>query len=245
MATGALRQRNRRLDRVFFSAMAVVVLVSVLVGFSQTYFVAPLPNLIVKIHAAVFSLWILLLIVQTSLISANRVDVHRRLGLFGFGLSCVVVIFGVLVATENLVRNYPGFNPNDGGVSFRAFYAVTLSDMLMFSVLIYFAFRKRLDPPAHKRLVLIATFAILDAAFDRWPIHVTWWDHRVTPLLCIYPLLLLLMAYDRWSRGKIQPATIGATLFLIVVQQGRYALGHTESWQRFALWAYEHGRSFQ
>ena len=127
----------------------------------------------------------------------------------------------------------------------RAFYAISLSDMLMFSVLIYFAFRKRLDPPAHKRLVLIATFAILDAAFDRWPIHATWWDDRVTPLLCIYPLLLLLMAYDRWSRGKNQPATIGATLFLIVVQQGRDALGHTEFWQRFALWAYEHGRSFQ
>ena len=89
MATGVLRQRNRRFDSAFFSAMAVVVLVSVLVGFSQTYFVAPLPNLIVKIHAAVFSLWIFLLIVQTSLVATNRVDVHRRLGLFGFGLSCL------------------------------------------------------------------------------------------------------------------------------------------------------------
>jgi len=245
VATGVMSQRNSRFDSVSFSAMALVVLLSVVVGFSQTYFVEPLPNLIVKIHAAVFASWILLLIVQTSLIAANRVNVHRRLGLLGFGLSCLVVIFGVLVATENLVRNYPGFNPTDGGVSFRAFHAVTLSDMLMFSVLIYLAFRKRFDPPAHKRLVLIATFAILDAAFDRWPIHVAWWDHQVTPLLCVYPLLLVLMAYDRWTRGRIQPATVGATLFLILIQQVRYALGHTELWQRFALWAYEHGRSFQ
>ena len=52
----------------------------------------------------------------------------------------------------------------------RAFYAVALSDMLMFSVLIYFGFRNRFNPAAHKRLILIATLAILDAAFDRWPI---------------------------------------------------------------------------
>ncbi len=52
MATAALQRHNRRFDDLFFSAMAVVVLVSVLVGFSQTYFVAPLPNLTVKIHAA-------------------------------------------------------------------------------------------------------------------------------------------------------------------------------------------------
>lgn len=242
VATVAVRPKNRRLDNIFFSAMAVVVLVSVVVGFSQTYFVAPLPNLIVKIHAAVFALWILLLIIQTSLVAASRVNVHRRFGLLGFGLACLVVIFGVLVATENLVRNYPGFHPNDGGVSFRAFYAITLSDMLMFSVLIYFAFRKRFDPPAHKRLVLIATFAMLDAAFDRWPIRVAWWDDRATPLLCIYPLLLLLMVYDRWSMKRIQPVTIWATLFLIIVQQGRDALGHTQTWQRFALWAYVHGK---
>ena len=63
MVTAALRPRNRRFDNVFFLAMAFVILVSVVIGFSQTYFAAPLPNLIVKIHAAVFALWILLLVV--------------------------------------------------------------------------------------------------------------------------------------------------------------------------------------
>ena len=86
MATAVLRPRKIRFDNVFFSAMAVVVLVSVIVGFSQTYFVAPLPNLIVKIHAAVFALWVLLLIAQTSLVAAKRTDVHRRLCLLWFRL---------------------------------------------------------------------------------------------------------------------------------------------------------------
>jgi hypothetical protein len=42
-------------------------------------FKAPLPNLLVHIHGAVFSSWILLLIVQTPLVAGGRVDVHRRL----------------------------------------------------------------------------------------------------------------------------------------------------------------------
>src|SRR5436309_6915699 len=111
MASGVIRQGNHRLENLFFSGMAVLILGTVFVGFAKSYYLAgvfkaPLPNLLVHIHGAVFSSWILLLIVQTSLVAAGRVDVHRRLGLLGFGLACLVVILGVLVATENLIRNY-------------------------------------------------------------------------------------------------------------------------------------------
>jgi len=237
-----------RLDNLFFSVMAGVILVSVFVGFAPSYYLAgvfkgpPLPNVLVHIHGAVFTLWILLLFVQISLVSAGRMSVHRRLGMAGFGLACLVVVLGVLVATENLVKNYP--STPSGQVEFRAFYAVTLSDMLMFGTLIYFSFRSRFNPAAHKRLILIATLAILDAAFDRWKIPVPWWDDRVTPLLCTFPLLLLLMTYDWWSTGKVQRVTLSATLFLVVVQQGRNLVGYTAAWQSFAAWVYTHASIF-
>jgi hypothetical protein len=82
---------DRRSDNLFFSGMAVIVLASVFVGFAHTYYLAgvfkaPLPNLLVHIHGAVFSCWILLLIVQTSLVAAGRVDAHRRLGTIGLRL---------------------------------------------------------------------------------------------------------------------------------------------------------------
>jgi hypothetical protein len=242
-ATLAIR-RSQRFDNFFFVGMNVVILVSVFVGFAKSYYLAgvfraPLPNLLVHIHGAAFTAWIVLLIAQTLLVTAGRVDLHRRFGLFGFGLACLVVILGVLVATENLARNFASM---PSATEFRAFYAVALSDMLMFSVLIYFAFRERFHPAAHKRLILIATLAILDAAFDRWPVPVPWWDDRITPLLCTYPLLLLLMAYDWWSTGKIQRATLWASAFLVVVQQGRDPFGHIAAWQSFAAWVYTHAR---
>ena len=142
--------RSDRFDNLFFSGMAVVILVSVFVGFAHSYdlagvFKAPLPNLLVYIHGAVFSCWILLLIVQTSLVAAGRVDVHRHLGPLGFGLACLVAILGLLAATDSLARH---FAPGEAGMRVRAFYTITISTMLAFSTLIYFGFRNRFNPAA-------------------------------------------------------------------------------------------------
>jgi hypothetical protein len=253
MATDAIRrqavvirqQSNRRFDNFFFSGMAVLILASVFVGFARSYYLvgvfkAPLPNLLVHIHGAVFSCWILLLIVQTSLVVASRVDVHRRLGLLGFGLACLMVVLGLLVATDSLVRH---FAPGEAGMRVRAFYAVPLTVMLAFSTLIYFAFCNRFNPAAHKRLILIATIAILDAAFERWPIPAKWWGERTAALLCTVPLLLLIMGYDYWSRGKVHRATIWASVFVVALQQLRDPIGHSAPWQAFALWVQIHARS--
>lgn len=240
------RQRVDRFDNLFFSGMAVLILASVFVGFAHSYYLAgvfkaPLPNLLVHIHGAVFSCWILLLIVQTSLVAAGRVDVHRRLGLLGFGLACLVVILGLLVATDSLGRR---FAQGEAGMEVRAFYTVTLSTMLAFSTLIYLAFRNRLNPAAHKRLILIATIAILDAAFQRWPVPAQWWGERTAALLCTVPLLLLIMGYDYWSRGKVHPSTIWASVFVVALQQVRDPIGHSAPWQAFALWAQTYARSW-
>jgi len=114
--------------------------------------------------------------------------VHRRLELLGFGLACLMVVLGLLVATDSLGRH---FAPGEAGMRTRAFYAVPLTVMLTFSTLIYFAFRNRFNPAAHKRLILIATIAILDAVFERWPVPAKWWGLHTAALLCTIPLLLL------------------------------------------------------
>ncbi len=100
---------GRRYDHYFFSTMAVVMLATVFVGFAHTYYLAgvfhaPLPSLIVHLHGAAFSCWILLLVAQTSFVSTGRVDIHRKLGIAGFLLACLMVILGVLAATDSLRR---------------------------------------------------------------------------------------------------------------------------------------------
>jgi hypothetical protein len=168
------------------------------------------------------------------------VDVHLRLGLLGFAFACLVVILGLLAASDSLARHYAA---GAAGMNFRAFSTVTLTTMLAFSTLIYFAFRNRFNPAAHKRLMLIATIAILDAAFVRWPVPAQWWGLRAASFLCTIPLLLLIMGYDYWSRGKVHRATIWASVFVVALQQLRDSIGYSAPWQAFALWVQIHARS--
>jgi len=227
--------------------MAAVFLVVIFTGFARTYYLAgvfnaPLPNLLVHIHAVAFTLWIVLFIAQISLVTAGRVDLHRRLGLLGFVLAIVVILLGTVTASDRLARHVaqPG---TDTVEEVRAFYAVPLFDMVMFSTFVYFGYRNRVQPAVHKRLMLFATLSLLDAGFDRWPVFDPY-SLPIVNLICFTPLLLLMIGYDWWSSGKVQRVTIWSTIFMVVVQQIRHPLGHTAAWQSFAAWVAMHMPSF-
>jgi hypothetical protein len=236
--------RARRFDKVFFSSAALLILAAVFAGFARTYYLAgvfraPLPDLLIHIHGAVFSAWILLLITQTSFVAAGRVDLHRRLGLLGFSLACLMLILGLMAAVDELVRHSgPGMNLEHA----RAIFTLPLTDMTVFSTLLYFGFRYRFNPSAHKRLMLIATVTILDAAIVRWPIPASWW-HLQAAQICSYMFLVLLAGYDLWSTGRIHRVTLWASTLLIVLQEVRIPIGRTAVWQSFAAWVEHLARS--
>ena len=156
-------------------------------------FRAPLPNWVIHVHGAAFTLWIFLLIVQTSLVSAGRVDIHRRLGILVFGLACAMVILGTMAATDLLRRGVAAQS-----VDAKTFYASSLGDIVIFGTLIFFAFRTRSNPAAHKRLILIATITLLAAAINRWPFPIILREPILITLIDD-AFLLPLVAYDLWS----------------------------------------------
>src|SRR5436190_22559825 len=116
--------------------MACLILATVFVGYARTYYLAvvfqaPLPSLIIHLHGAAFSCWVLLLVTRASLVSAGRVAIRRRLGIAGFLLACLMVILGVLAATDALVRS--GSNPRRGP---KVFYIIPITDMLVFGTMV-------------------------------------------------------------------------------------------------------------
>jgi hypothetical protein len=227
---------GRRYDHVFFSTMAALILITVFVGFSRSYYLAgvfqaPLPSKIIHMHAVAFSCWIILLITQTSLVAAGRVDIHRRLGIAGFLLACAMVVLGVMAATDSLVRE-----AGPPGRDVKFFYVIPMTAILMFAVLIAFAYRARPNPPAHKRLILIATTALLVAAIARWPFAMVN-RHAPVATLFSYIFLLMLIAYDLWSTHRVHRATIWGGLFLVVMSQLRLPIGQSAAWHAFAGWA--------
>lgn len=240
-APPAKKLPGRRFDHVFFTSMAGVMLLTAFAGFARTYYLAgmfraPLPSLIIHIHGAAFSAWVVLLVTQTSLVSAGRTDIHRRLGVAGFLLGCLMVILGVLAATNSLVRA-----AGPAGRDPQAFYIVSLTDILIFAVCLYLAFRNRFDPAAHKRFIYVATSAILIAAIARLPIAFL---NRKSPIdaLMTNIFLLILLGYDWWSTRKLQRATLWAGTWMIFVQQIRWPIGRTAAWHAFAAWVQTHAR---
>jgi len=243
MATAVLEQTpvktrvaDRRYEHLFFSAMAILILATVALGFARTYFLAgifraPLPNWLIHVHGAAFSSWIILLVAQTSLVSAGRTDIHRRLGILGFALASLMVILGTVAGTDALRR---GFHPP--GVDAKTFYVVPVTDMLFFGTLVFFAFRNRSNPPVHKRLILIGTAALLIAAVSRWPFAAVN-NNLLVATFISDSFVLLVAAYDLFSTGKLHRATIWAGAILIVAQQIRFPIAQTAAWHAFATWA--------
>jgi hypothetical protein len=228
--------------------MAAFILFSVFLGFAQSYylqgvlklpewkaFAAPPHPLLVHVHAMIFSSWILLLVAQTSLVAAGRLDLHRRLGAAGFGLACLLVLVGLAVTCEFLSRHHSHEEP---GLRFPFLQVV---DLTVFSTLIYFGYRQRFNPAAHKRLMLIGTITLLDAVFVRWPVLVV--GNFLVAEMCCYALLLLLAGYDLWSMGKVHRATLWASAVLIVSHHPILSIfAQHLIWHRFAIYMQTLGR---
>ena len=79
-------------ERLFFTALAATMFMAVVIGFGRTYYLRafiPPPEFIkpatplVHLHGLLFSAWIVLFMVQTSLVTAGRRDLHMKLGLTG------------------------------------------------------------------------------------------------------------------------------------------------------------------
>jgi len=92
-------------ERLFFTALARHHVMAVVIGFGRTYYLRafiPPPEFIkpatplVHLHGMLFSAWIALFMVQTSLVAAGRRDLHMKLGLAGLPLVLSMIVVGDL-----------------------------------------------------------------------------------------------------------------------------------------------------
>jgi len=228
--------QNKRRERLFYPGMVVAIVIIVFAGFSRTFYLRPyfqtqpLITLLV-LHGVVFSSWIVLLITQTTLVATKRTRTHMRLGIAGGVLASLMIIIGTVTA---IVRAkgpspIPGVNP-------LSFLTIPLGDMLVFAILAgaAFYFRRRAD--VHKRLMLLATIAILPAAVARLPFAFI--EHN-GPLafyglsdLFIVPCLI----YDVIMRGRPHRATVVGGALIVISHPLRLIIGGTHAWLAFATW---------
>jgi uncharacterized membrane protein YozB (DUF420 family) len=220
-------------DRVFYTGMAVTVIATIFRGFARSYFLrgqyfsTPLAP-IAKLHGAVFLSWAVLFLVQTVLVARRRTDLHRRLGLAGAVLAAGMVVVGTAIAVVSMRHNFA--TGNEGALSF---FAIPVGDMLVFPMLVAAAFAWRRQTETHKRLMLLATISVLDAAIARWPLAIM--ANGPVVFFAVTDLYIVAgVVFDLASRGRVHPAYVWGGLLIVGSQIGRLAVWHTAVWLAFA-----------
>jgi hypothetical protein len=234
---------RRRFDHLFFFSMTVLLTLAAVSGFAKTYFFAgllraKLPSSLIHIHGVVFTSWFVVLLCQAGLASAGRVDLHRRLGIAGMGIACLMLPFGFLATAEFLTRmaSHPGMLMAS---------IMPFTELFSFGVLAVVAFLYRKRPDIHKRLIMLATIGIIGAAVGRMEFLPDWHLRGVAELRLFwaytYVFLVPLGAFDIFSLKKLHRATLWGSAFLITLHQFALLICTTGTWHQFASWVQSWG----
>lgn len=210
--------------------MSLVLAVVVVWGFSRTvnanlFHANPARPLLLWVHGAAFSTWVVFFFVQSALVRTGRVSAHRLLGRFGAGLAAVMVVLGFTIAV--VMARFDTFVLHQQDAA--AFLSVPFSDIAVFGACVAMAIYWRRKPDFHRRLIFIASCQLMDAPIGRFDFM---FDHNIV-FLALDGLIGLGMVRDWIVDKRIHKLYLYALPTLIVVQNLAVYLYRADprSWQ--------------
>jgi hypothetical protein len=230
--------RARSRDRTFFSAVAIANAIILIAGFGySTYarihlgdarFGGPTLSNLVRLHAAVATAWTALLIVQTRLIAAGRIRLHRRLGVAGGVTAATVVGLGWVVAVTAVGRFVSAGEP--AATMALRFFILPCQELAVFTALVGAALWLRKRGDYHKRLMLLATIALIPAATTR-----PFFPGSLPNTLMMFGLaetgfVVALCLHDRRMLGHLHAATVWGGGLLLLTAVSRTLVAGTDTW---------------
>jgi hypothetical protein len=222
--------------RYFFVVMASIIAVVVFAGFAPSFYLRaafqPGSNLsiLLHIHGAVFTAWIILFLVQPILIARGSRTLHRRLGWLAATIAAAMVGL-VAGATVEEMQRVPPAPPAPVALALNTF------DVVVFAILVSSAIYLRKQAEWHKRLLLSATLVLLGAPILRLLIllegHISH-ELLVIDVLLVDLFFLICFASDLHTRRRIHPAYFCAFALLLVDQVTTFSVMAWPPWVSFA-----------
>ena len=216
--------KRHRADSWFWGLLWLYVMMVVIVGFEppvrRRFFdeVQEPASWALVIHVWSYSAWLCLLAIQAYLAGTKRLQLHRTFGLAMLPLAAVMIWSGMASELAFQARRLAD------GRSAADFFAVSSTYIATFTVLVPLAWMARRRAAAHKRLILMATAAILGGAHLRiwggwWP--EAWFDVYAFRVFYFFGGSMIIvamgMAYDLATRRALHPVyKIGAPALLAV-----------------------------
>lgn len=155
------------------------------------------------------------------------------MGWVGAGLATLMIIigtYGSLVAAQR-----PG---GFIGVPIppQQFLIFPLVDMILFGIFVTLAVLWRDKPQSHKRLMILATVNLVEAAIIRLPIAFVAAGAPFTSRGLSYLFIVAIVIWDLRSSGRIQQVTLWAGLAIIISLPLRMLVSQTGLWTDVAGW---------
>jgi hypothetical protein len=250
MATAAAARTSRttlhtrgswpaREDRIPSAVWLAILWAGMIAGFgtdaSRYLHLKPPPPIIVHVHAAVFTVWMLLLTAQILLVVGNRISMHRKFGVIAVGWACLMAFMGpaafISVAAQAAKLHGPFPDP---------FVSVNIVDIGGFLVLLAWGIALRKNPAAHKRMMILATVSLADPGFNRFIGYIIPAEPHSVLTWFLYAfygnvLLVVLMAAWDWYRGRLIRSFLVGAAGLLAAEYLASALYFWKPWQQLTL----------
>lgn len=194
-----------RRSHQFYLGLTLFLMATVVLGFWPSYFGTLLGGgvarpLVMHVHGAIFTGWMLLLFLQVGLASNGQVRAHRRVGTFGIWYGALVWVMGVIATfAAPVIHVRAGEWPIDQAAGFLI---LPIGDMILFGGFFAAAVKYRSKPELHKRLIVAATVALAFAAVARM-------NFAATPFFLIWMApMAALAAFDFISTRRVHYVTV-------------------------------------
>lgn len=212
-----------------YQLATILIAIIVITGFWPSYYgrvFSGVPDVgsLVHIHSAVFLGWVALLFLQASLVAGGRTDIHRKTGVFGVFLGSMLLVVGVMVVLHRVATGIAEGHLEKA----LSFMLIPFTDLLMFAGFFITAVIYRTKPKIHKRLMILATVALLGAPISRMGFLGDPQPPAVFMLVWFSPIFFL-MIVDVVQKRKI-PWVYITGLLLLVLSGVRIPISHTEAW---------------
>lgn len=214
---------DRPESRVFYAAMSGALLLIVLLGFGRSLYLRPfldLPQMpaAVWVHGIVLTAWYAGVFMQATLVSTGRVDLHRRLGWLVAGIGATVIVIGTTVTLAFVGRRAALGTDIEARINFFADIVWgDLAAIIAFVIFLGLALTWRRRHDLHKRLMVLASLALLEPALFRiwgWKMFAGV-ERNWAALVVLFVAVIVLLLHDVASRKKVYAVTlIGGVLLL-------------------------------
>jgi hypothetical protein len=224
----------RRFRPSFFFWMTVVMCFFVFGGFGMHSFLPalrgnfpPAPP-IVHLHGVAFVAWMILLLVQSALVNAGNVKLHRTLGTWGIAQGTATILVGLMMQLVASGRGFAAGRPagTDG-------LYLGLLAFLGFAVMFALAIRNRTRPDIHRPMILFAMLPVIPPGVNRFWANALGLDDPVPTFwlyLTLWSMAAAILAHqwrrtgtiDRFSafgagwivvQGVVHEAVVGSAWF--------------------------------